>query len=452
MADAAVAIYWDFENVHACLVDDMHGDGTYRSGRFKPQDPVVDIDPVAEYAAAFGRIVVHRAYANWQYFGRYRLELQSHAMELVQMFPLAGAKNGADIRLVLDVAEDLQYQQHVTHVVVVASDSDYTSLALRCRKQGRVFVGIGTDRTAESYQFACDEFRRYRDLAVSSSSAPSAAAADGPEPLEEAAGLVIRALRRLAAGSGETWVLKAAIRPMVKRLDSTFDESSFGYASFTELLEALDQYIAERVGEHDHELAVRADIDQQTVPEMASLGSTSAALVERQLRRRGLRLPADRQVIWEVPDLIVAAFSASSGTTEPSFASLRDKLEPEAAKLGLTLSEPEFNKLKGMLWRARAFELHGRDKGISLQLPDLLELRTRIVRMLLQHLADPANEDPAALTEAFFGPRATDEQDQLVRQVLAALPADHEAEAGPDGADEPDVADEPGGAGGGEPD
>jgi hypothetical protein len=206
MADAAVAIYWDFENVHACLVDDMHGDGSYRSGRYKPQDPVVDIDPVAEYAAAFGRIVVHRAYANWQYFGRYRLELQSHAIDLVQMFPLAGLKNGADIRLVLDVAEDLQYQQHVTHVVVVASDSDYTSLAQRCRKQGRVFVGIGTDRTAESYQFACDEFRRYRDLAANSASAPSAAAADGHEPLEEAAGLVIRAVRRLAAGSGETWV------------------------------------------------------------------------------------------------------------------------------------------------------------------------------------------------------------------------------------------------------
>jgi hypothetical protein len=246
---------------------------------------------------------------------------------------------------------------------------------------------------------------------------------------------------------------------MVKRLDSTFDESSFGYASFTALLEALGEYIAERVGEHDHELAVRADIDQQGTPDMmAPLGSTSAALVERQLRRRGLRLPADRRVIWEVPDLIAAAFSASSATTEPSFASLRLKLEPEAAGLGLTLSEPEFNKLKGMLWRARAFELHGRDKGISLQLTDPLELRERIVRMLLQHLADPANEDPAALTEAFFGPRATDEQDRLVRQTLAALPADHEAEAGlsepegPDGLDGSEGHDGHDGPGDGEPD
>ena len=90
--DAAVAIYWDFENVHACLVDDANGDGAYRASRFKVQEPIVDIDPITEYAATFGRVVVHRAYANWQYFGRYRDELQAHAIDLVQLFPLAGSK------------------------------------------------------------------------------------------------------------------------------------------------------------------------------------------------------------------------------------------------------------------------------------------------------------------------------------------------------------------------
>ncbi|HEX4834636.1 MAG TPA: NYN domain-containing protein, partial [Trebonia sp.] len=171
--DAAVAIYWDFENVHACLVDDAEGDGAYRSTRFKPQEPVVEIDPVMEYAATFGRVVVHRAYANWQYFGRYRDELQAHAIDLVQMFPLAGSKNGADIRLVLDVIEDMQHHPHLTHVLVAASDSDYTSLAQRCRKHGLYFLGVGTERTAGSYQFACDEFRRYRDISGAAAVAPA---------------------------------------------------------------------------------------------------------------------------------------------------------------------------------------------------------------------------------------------------------------------------------------
>src|SRR5438128_2367695 len=59
--------------------------GTYRAGRFRPQEPVVDIDPAVAYAATVGRIVVHRAYGNWQYFGRYRDELQAHAVDLVQL-------------------------------------------------------------------------------------------------------------------------------------------------------------------------------------------------------------------------------------------------------------------------------------------------------------------------------------------------------------------------------
>ncbi len=113
MADTetAIGIYWDFENAHACLIDETHGEGTYRSSaRYRPQEPVVDIARVVDYVAGHGRVVVHRAYANWQYFGKYKDELQAHAIDLVQLFPLTGTKNGADIRLVLDVAEDLERQ------------------------------------------------------------------------------------------------------------------------------------------------------------------------------------------------------------------------------------------------------------------------------------------------------------------------------------------------------
>lgn len=428
MADSetGVAIYWDFENVHACLVDDREGEGAYRTGRFRPQEPLVDIDPVVEYAATFGRIVVHRAYGNWQYFARYRDELQAHAVDLVQLFPLTGSKNGADIRLVLDVAEDLQQHAHLTHVVVVSSDSDYTSLAQRCRRQGRVFVGVGTTRTAGSYKFACDEFRRYTDLDTATGppgGLEPARAARELVPLEDAAELVVKAIRRLAAGSGEAWALKAAVRPLVKRLDPAFDERNFGFATFTELLRALDGTIMERSGKYDHEVAVRADMDGEPHLDLdnGTPGSAPAALVERQLRRRGLRLPDERRAMWTVPELIVGAFGGSVDATEPGFESLRMKIEPAAATLGIALSEVDFNKLKGILWRGRVFELHGPDKGISLRVPDVGQLRLRLVTVLLEHLADPGSESPAVLTEAFFGPDAGCDQEQLVDGALAAL-------------------------------
>jgi hypothetical protein len=457
-ADARVAIYWDFENIHACVVDELRGEGAYRAARYRLQEPLVDLDPVVEYAATFGRVVVHRAYGNWQYFSRYRHELQAHAIDLVQLFPLTGWKNGADIRLVLDVAEDLQ-QAHVTHVIVVASDSDYTSLAQRCRKLGRLFIGIGTSRTVGSYQFACDEFRRYRDLALATASpaAPEPAAAAELAALDDAAELVTRAVRRLAAGRGEAWALKAAVRPMVKRLDPAFDERSFGLSSFTELLKALDGYLVERVGEHDHELAVRADIDglgeaaQRPAAGSPAPGTEPVALIERQLRRRGLRLPADRQLIWTLPELVTLAFAQAGSGLEESFESLRTRIAPAIAERGLELSEVDFNKLKGIFWRARIFELHGHDKGISLRIADLAELRLRLITVLLEHLADPAGEDPAVLAEALFGPAVSTGQRDLITQaiglVLAAAPVPDETvpdETAPD-VTAPDVtaADEP---------
>jgi NYN domain/OST-HTH/LOTUS domain len=425
--DAGVAIYWDFENVHACVLDELRGEGAYRAARFKPQEPVVDIDPVVEYAATVGRIVVHRAYGNWQYFGRYRDEVQAHAVELVQLFPLTASKNGADIRLVLDVAEDMQHQAHVTHVIVVASDSDYTSLAQRCRKQGRVFIGIGTAVTPKSFQFACDEFRDYQGLTVASIAPIAgeiAATAQEPGSLEDAAELVVTAVRRLAAGRGEPWALKAGIRPLVKRLDPTFDERRYGVGSFTELLKALDAYVVEQVGEYDHELAVRADLGEGSPPAGAARapdslpGSSPVELVERQLRKSGLRLPTERQLLWTVPELVVQAFGPSGDAVEPSFESLRMKLEPGVTALGSVLSEVDFNKLKGIFWRARAFEVHGQGNGISLLIPDASRLRRLVVTVLLWHLADPASVDLGILTEAIFGPNASSEQEQLIGAAL----------------------------------
>jgi uncharacterized LabA/DUF88 family protein len=268
--DTAVGIYWDFENAHACLIDETQGEGTYRSAaRFKVQEAVVDIARVAGYAASFGRVSVHRAYANWQYFIKYKDELHAHAIDLVQLFPLTGTKNGADIRLVLDVAEDLERQPWITHVVVVGSDSDFTALAQRCRAYGRHFIGIGTARNvARGYPNACDTFIRYQDLPAGSRAVAEPAgsgqgtgdAAPGPEAIERAAGLVSAAVRRLAAVGGGPWVLKAAVRPMMRKLDAEFDETALGFAGFADLVNALSERIAERPGRYDHELAVRADL------------------------------------------------------------------------------------------------------------------------------------------------------------------------------------------------
>ncbi len=88
------------------------------------------------------------------------------------------------------------------------------------------------------------------------------------------------------------------------------------------------------------------------------------------------------------------------------------------------MPEADFNKVKSILLHARAFTLLGRDRGISLQVPDAARLRALIVGQLLRHLADPDDEEPAVLAEAFFGPSASEEQRELVTTVLRTTPAE----------------------------
>ena len=86
--NSSVALYWDFENLHAALFEAVHGDGSYgkSDGRFKAQEPFIDVQAVVELASSFGPIAINRAYCNWQYLGRYRDALLQGAVELIQLF------------------------------------------------------------------------------------------------------------------------------------------------------------------------------------------------------------------------------------------------------------------------------------------------------------------------------------------------------------------------------
>ena len=128
----------------------------------------MDIGAVIDFASSFGTLVLTRAYADWSapVNADYRGQLVSRAVDLVQLFPAAAyAKNGADIRLAVDAVEDMFRLPDLTHVVIVAGDSDYIALAQRCRRLGRYVVGVGVaGSTSRSLAAACDEFVTYDAL------------------------------------------------------------------------------------------------------------------------------------------------------------------------------------------------------------------------------------------------------------------------------------------------
>lgn len=163
----SVALYWDFENLHASLWETRQDEPyTRNDNRFKVQEPLIDVQAVIDMAASFGPVAINRAYCNWQYFARYRDTLLHNAVDLVQLFPPGGtAKNGADIRLCLDAMEDIRRFAHIGTVVIVGGDSDFMALAQKIRAAGRRIVGVGDRRsTSRHWAASCHEFRYYESL------------------------------------------------------------------------------------------------------------------------------------------------------------------------------------------------------------------------------------------------------------------------------------------------
>jgi hypothetical protein len=163
----SVALYWDFENLHASLWEARQGEPYARNdNRFKVQEPLIDVQAVLQLASSLGPVAINRAYCNWQYFGRYRDALMQGAIDLVQMFPPGGtAKNGADIRLCLDAMEDIARFAHVGTVVVVGGDSDFMPLSQKIKAAGRTIVGVGDRRSTNRHWAAsCHAFHFYDSL------------------------------------------------------------------------------------------------------------------------------------------------------------------------------------------------------------------------------------------------------------------------------------------------
>ena len=174
-----------------------------------------------------------RAYADWSadVNAGYRGQLVGRAVDLVQLFPAAAyGKNGADIRLAVDTVEDMFRLPDLTHVVIVAGDSDYIALAQRCKRLGRYVVGIGVaGSSSRALAAACDEFVIYDALPGVPVFEPEPAPAEDDGHRAEASAPVAPRRRRRRrgaatarpAGRGHRPAARARCRSAWRRTTST---------------------------------------------------------------------------------------------------------------------------------------------------------------------------------------------------------------------------------------
>jgi hypothetical protein len=254
-----VAVYLDFDNIVISRYDQVHGRNSFQKDKaagFHKQpgrltQATVDVGAIIDFASSFGTLVLTRAYADWSadVNADYQGQLVGRAVDLVQLFPAAAyGKNGADIRLAVDAVEDMFRLPDLTHVVIVAGDSDYIALAQRCKRLGRYVVGIGiTGSISRSLTAACDEFVTYDALpgipVVVPKKRARRAKAQGPndepeqpDPQAAATGLLERALRIGHEKDDADWLHNSAVKAQMKRMDPSFSEKSLGFRAFSDFL------------------------------------------------------------------------------------------------------------------------------------------------------------------------------------------------------------------------
>ncbi len=212
------------------------------------------LEDVIREVSTHGRVVVKRAYGNWkkEYLKNWEEELKRLAIKAEQQFDYVTGKNATDIALVID-AVNLLHKGLYDAFVIVASDSDYTPLAINLHESGVYVIGVGAKITPESFRNSCDEFVFLENISGEiqepeiKSSSPKrdsqpervAPKGTGDESIEEIHNLLQIASDKYQDDEGYVNVSSAG--QFIKRAKPDFDARTYGFIKLPGLLEAFPE-------------------------------------------------------------------------------------------------------------------------------------------------------------------------------------------------------------------
>lgn len=208
-------------------------------------------------AATHGVVGVKRGYGDWgsPYLARWREQLPRLAIQPVQQIAYVPGKGATDIALVID-AMDLLYSEQVDTFCLVASDSDYTRLAMRLREAGKRVVGIGAKQTPAAFSSACDRFT-FLDVLGDGDAAESETAALQENVEQGLPDLGIPVTQSTTAGEApalqemlesavngraedDGWALLSNVGFQLVANHPTFDSRNYGFARLGQLVREQD--------------------------------------------------------------------------------------------------------------------------------------------------------------------------------------------------------------------
>ena len=242
-----MALFCDFENIALGVRDAKYAQ--------------FDMQKVLERLLLKGSIIVKKAYCDWERYKEFKASMHEAAFELIEIPHVRqSGKNSADIRMVVDALDLCYTKAHIDTFVILSGDSDFSPLVSKLRENNKVVIGVGVKKSTSDLLTAnCDEFLFYDDLVreqeqkkkraakhatgTTTGGAPHRTAKQRePDKRQEALDMIIETLEALSAERGaEDKIWGSMVKQTLKRRQPGFNESSYGFRSFSALLEEAAQ-------------------------------------------------------------------------------------------------------------------------------------------------------------------------------------------------------------------
>ncbi len=245
--DKNLALFCDFENVALGVRDAKYA-------KF-------DIKLVLERLLLKGSIVTKKAYCDWDRYKTFKPVMHEAAFELIEIpHTRQSGKNSADIRMVVDALDLCYMKEHIDIFVIISGDSDFSPLVSKLRENAKTVIGVGVKNSTSDLLIAnCDEFIYYDDLvrekparkprSKAAQKKPDSAKKKGTgktksadkeneSRAQEGIDLVLETAEALYAERGDLEQLWGSmVKQTLKRRHPGFNESFYGFRSFSDLLE-----------------------------------------------------------------------------------------------------------------------------------------------------------------------------------------------------------------------
>lgn len=241
------------------------------------------IASILEEVAKYGTAYVKHVYGDWSSpaLKNWKDKCLSHGLIAIQQFSYTAQKNATDIAMVID-AMDLLHSGKFDGFCLVSSDSDFTGLASRIRKEGVLVYGIGKNNAPEAFRMSCDKYIFTNNLVskhaddnedeiknVDTSDIQNTATPIGQTELRsntKLISLVCNALRECENETGQ-----AALRSMgsyISKINPEFDSRNYGYPKLSELIIALDIFSFKS---HNNQVYISRNIAKKEISRISQI-------------------------------------------------------------------------------------------------------------------------------------------------------------------------------------